>query len=659
MASNRQGIHVLLISILFVSFGLWPGCGSGNGSNEIDLDGDTFVSGDFIGFSSNDELASYLKTQYSKSVYTDYPYSLDAEVAAADNAPTAGGDSQSDAFEPASGGGYTGTNLQESGVDESDVVKTDGSYMYIASGDTFFIVSVDSPMSVASTTTLDGRIDSLYLYGDMAILLYHPSGYEGYSWVDPGVVDTALIGIPYWIPVQSKTAVAVYDISDPAFPVMLKEIEADGYLVSSRRIDNHLHVVQQFLPDLPAPDVLENEIQSMAVEDLMPFYTETIDSGNGGERSQLIAPEDFYHPDIDGGGSIVSVMSIDLDDPDFQFTSTGVVADASVVYASVQALYFTSTYWNSVQTGSGEPREQTVVYKFSLADGRPAGEGYQSVSGRVLNQFSLGEYDGVLRIATTTGRLWGSSEPSKNNVYCLRSANGSLSVIGSLEDLAPGEELYAARFIGPRGYLVTFVTIDPLFTLDLSDPTDPMVLGELKVPGYSSYIHPYGDNHLICIGKDAIEEDAFAWYQGVQMSIFDISDFSNPQLLHSVIIGDRGTDSEALYNHKAFTFWEENNLLAVPIDLYELPGPPEYPYSYGEWTFSGVYIYTVTLDGGFELAGRLSTQPDADPYGYRYNEWTRGIFIRNDVYAVTPNSIHTSPVSGLGWIIESIQFGAD
>jgi len=653
MVSNRKGPIVCLVFFICFLSCLLSGCS--NGSEENNTDSGNWVSGKFIGFDGNEELLAYLKSQYSKSVYTDYPYALETTFAAT-GATVTSGESQMDAYTSESGGEYTGTNLQEQGVDEADSVKTDGSYFYIASGDTFVIVSVDSPMSIVSSTQVDGRIDSLYLYNDMAILLYNPTDYEGVSWVDPGMTGIELIGIPYWIPVQVKTAVAFYDVSNPASPNLLKAVEADGYLVSSRRIENHLHIVQQFLPDLPMPDVLEEEIQDMTLEELAPLYTETTDAVTWRQHLQLVAPEDFYHPSIDGGGSIVSIVSFDLDDPGLGFTSTGVVADASIVYASTQAMYFTSTYWNSMEDTLEEPLQQSVIYKFSLAEGQPAGQGYQSVNGRVLNQFSLGEYDGVLRIATTTGWAWATDGTSENHVYCLQSRNGGLDVIGSLEGIAPGEELYAARFIGTRGYLVTFVKIDPLFTLDLSDPTAPMVAGELKVPGYSSYIHPYGDNYLLCIGKDAVEEEGFAWYQGVQMSIFDISDFSDPTLLHNVIIGDRGTSSEALYNHKAFTFWEENGLLALPIDLYELQDPPEYPYSYGEQTFEGVYVYDVGTDSGFQFAGRISTQPEEEPISFIYNQWTRGIFIGDRIYAVTPNAIYVASVDDLEGPVESIDF---
>ena len=285
------------------------------------------------------------------------------------------------------------------------------------------------------------------------------------------------------------------------------------------------------------------------------------------------------------------------------------------------------------------------------------GQGYTSVDGRVLNQFSLGEYEKVLRIATNTGWSGATDTNSMNHVFCLSSQNGKLEVIGSLKNLAPGEEIYAARFIGPRGYLVTFVNIDPLFTLDLSDPTAPEVAGELKIPGYSGYIHPYGDKYLLCIGKDAVDDNGFAWYQGIQLTILDISDFSNPVLLHKEIIGDRGTNSEALFTHKAFTFWETTGLLAVPIALYEHQSPPVYPYTFGDFTFSGLYVYRVGTEDGFEFMGRISTIPDPYAGGYYYSPWTRGIFIGNNVYAVTPDSVNAARIDDIQGTVQKLFLG--
>jgi uncharacterized secreted protein with C-terminal beta-propeller domain len=641
------------------------GCNGGRGnnpeSNELTL------AGDMTGFSGNEELEAYLKKQYRNRVYADYPYGLENTAVRSDdfvdggtNGDGSAGGTGPDAPIEDNSGGFTDTNLQEAGVDEADVVKTDGEFLYVAgsfatdNAGRVHVVRAASPMSSISTIKVNGSVSDMYLYNHLLVILYRPSNYEGEYWVSSGFTDLAFIGIPYWIPIQSKTGITIFDVTEPAAPVECKTIEIDGYLVSSRRIANKLHVVQQYLPNLPPPHVLENEIDDMTLEALIPYYTERTGSDGAGEKAQLVAPEDFFHPEIDGGGSIVSLITWDLDDLEQPFCSTGVVADASIVYASTRALYFTSTYWNFQATDGAKPVQQTVVYKFDLTGDQVRGQGYVAVTGRALNQFSLGEHEDVLRIATTTGWSGGSQPSARNHVYCVGMQAGKLDIIGSLKNLAPGEEIYAARFMGARGYLVTFVTIDPLYTLDLSDPTVPKVAGELKVPGYSEYIHPYGANHLLTIGKDALEVDGAAWYQGVQLSIFDISDFSDPRLLHSVKIGDRGTTSEALANHKAFTFWEENGLLAIPIDLYEHENPPEYPWQGGSLKYKGLYVYRVGIQSGFDFIGRIATRSEWDTYWYDYGCYTRGIFIDDRVYAVTSDAVRSAEIINIEETLESI-----
>jgi len=263
------------------------------------------------------------------------------------------------------------------------------------------------------------------------------------------------------------------------------------------------------------------------------------------------------------------------------------------------------------------------------------------VDGEILNQFSLGEYEGVLRIATTTGNTWEGN--SRNNVFCVKSNGDKLEVIGGIRDLAPGERLYSARFVGERGYLVTFVQVDPLFTLDLSDPTNPVVAGELKVPGYSTYLHPLNENYLLSVGQDTVVEDGIVRNGGMQLSIFDVSDFSNPKLLHTAKIGDTGTYSEAMYNHKALTFWPEQNLLALPVNEYAVT--PSENGDVWENTFNGMVVYHLTDDYDFEMLGRMNLYTyDETDTTYYYPSWYRGVFIGDYFYGMTSRTVKAGPV---------------
>ena len=232
----------------------------------------------------------------------------------------------------------------------------------------------------------------------------------------------------------------------------------------------------------------------------------------------------------------------------------------------------------------------------------------------------------------------------------LEQAADKLETAGQIDGIAKGEQLYAARFVGDRGFLVTFQRIDPLFTVDLADPHNPKIAGELKVPGYSEYIHMLDDNHLLTIGKDAQEGDGFAWYLGLKLSIFDVTDLANPTLLKETTIGARGTDSEALYNHKAFTY--HNGLLAFPVNLYEGSATPP---SYGEYTFGGLMVYRVSLDKGFEELGRIATVDQSEPYYWSYNQWTRGIFIGDSVYAACDHDIKAAAVADMSKLVSTVD----
>jgi hypothetical protein len=628
---------------------------------------------------SADELAAYLKEQYARSINVD--------LLAQNGAPeTDGGRSNGDTAGDAVA--YSDTNVQEAGVDEADVVKTDGQYLYIASDDGFQVVALAEGLTAVAAERVAGPVDAplvdaplvdaplvdaLYLYNDKLVVLYSIFSGGGEPWpaIDfpPG---GRRFGMPYWIPSEVKQGVAIYDVSDPTEPIHLKSTEFDGYLVSSRLVGGKLHLVQQFVPNLPPLDFWYDgsdadfetalaanraAIAEMTLDQLVPHYREVAGIGVTAPASTtpgapLVAPTDFYCPaSKNGGGSITTVVTVDLDAPTLPFTSAGIVADAHIVYASTDSLYTASHKYSC----NSEISEETTLYKFDLTGEKVRFMGGGVIPGWIVNQFSLGEYEGVLRVATTTGHAAGWGPQSHSQVYCLRNIDDKLQPIGKIEDLAPGEQIYAARFMGTRGFVVTFVNIDPLFTLDLSDPTNPRVVGELKVPGYSDYIHPFGEDYLITVGKDAVAAEGgyAAWYQGVQLSIFDISDLSAPVLLYKEILGDRGTATEAADNHKAFTFWPERALLALPIELHEHAQPPEDPWSYGDPTFNGLYVYRLSARTGFDLLGRIDTRSDEGdtmPMGH----WTRGLFVDETVLAVTQSAVRSASLDDMAAGVETL-----
>ena len=552
---------------------------------------------------------------------------------------------------------YSTTNVQEAGVDESDIIKNDGTYLYIVSGGYSVgtqIATADSPaggteiataespaggaentgelcivravpateLAVVSRLDLPGNASELYLRGDRLVTLGSSYGQQG-----------------------STTVINVVDVTDRTQPAILTTVEAAGDLNTSRLIGSHLHVVLQTYPEFSYEDD-DADLEARTLDELLPDMTVTSADGTPTQQD-VVAWDDVYRPITPDGYLLTVVLTMDVDDLSQPIQQAGVVANAGTVYASTEALYLADYNYDYYET-TGQSRDQTLISKLEF---RAEGAVYVAagaVPGWLLNRFSLGEYNGYLRVATTTG--WssrGGESGIENQVYVLKAEEGGLVITGQIDNIAPGEQIYSARFIGERGFLVTFEKIDPLFTLDLSDPTNPYVVGELKVPGYSDYIHPLGENHLLTIGKDSVDVGDFSWYQGVQLSVFDVTDFANPQRQDVEIVGERGTESEALYDPHAFNYFASAETLAVPIQLAEGAGPE--PFNYGEMTFDGLYLFRVNTTAGIEYLGRISMQDVQDQNGWYYwSGWTRGIFIGDYVYAVTASRVRAVPRDDLG-----------
>jgi hypothetical protein len=265
----------------------------------------------------------------------------------------------------------------------------------------------------------------------------------------------------------------------------------------------------------------------------------------------------------------------------------------------------------------------------------------------------------------------GEPDEQANNLIVLRESAGALEVVGGIRGLAPEERIYSARFIGPKAYVVTFRETDPLYTFDLSNPEEPQVLGELKIPGFSTYLHPFGDDHLIGVGRDGDDDGRIF---GVQLQLFDVADPTDPQRTHRVVIdqGDGWSSSEAEYDHRAFTFFARSNLLALPITLQDY-NAPEGPYRH----FSGMIVYRVSVDNGFEEVGRVSHSGLArdaycermvadgsvteDECGWEYGWWTsmrRSVFADDWFYAILTVGVTVSPADAPADVAATVEISS-
>jgi uncharacterized secreted protein with C-terminal beta-propeller domain len=335
------------------------------------------------------------------------------------------------------------------------------------------------------------------------------------------------------------------------------------------------------------------------------------------------------------------LVSVDLANPEPVAIST-IISRAGAIYASTEALYMAVAHnWSA--------EDFSTIHKFRISDDveETSYLASGSVVGRALNQFAMDERDGRLRIATTDGRV--PSPDVVSHVSVLEEDGEELLVVGSLGGIAPTEDIRSVRFDGDHAFVVTFKKTDPLFVFDLSDPQAPRKLGELKIPGFSTYMHMLDDGHLLTIGYDADDHESFAYFDGVLLQIFDVTDPTAPALAHKHVIGTRGSSSEALTNHLAFTWYPERGLLSLPMTVCE--GGDD--GTYGEtMTFSGLMIFDASVAAGFAEHGRVAHQVPEDVTCW--NWWTsatsavkRSFFLDEFVYSISDVELKVRSVDTL------------
>jgi hypothetical protein len=515
-------------------------------------------------------------------------------------------------------GSYSGTNNHESGVDEPDLVKTDGRRIVTVAGGTLRVIDPAARRVTGKLALVEPDAwapwsqSQLLLHGDRALVLIPPTyGKLRRSDQKPGPDRAELAG----------PRLVLVDLAGP--PTVLSEYAIDGDLVDARQVGGTARVVVRSAPRLEFPhrkDDSDKErvaanrkiIAAAPLEAWLPRYEVT---GGGTTRTGHVGCDRLVRPDSYSGAALLTVLSFDLAVDRAAGLADGdpltVVADGETVYSNGSRLYIANDQrWRVLPTlmeGRAAPAakdEQTEIHQFDTAGpGRPRYLTSTSVPGWLVNQYAMSEWDGHLRVATTSGRTWGDEPDSTSSVYVLRADGATLTETGRITGLGRGERIYSVRFAGPVGYVVTFRETDPLYTVDLSRPDAPRVTGELKITGYSAYLHPVADGRLLGIGQEASERGRRL---GTQLSLFDVSDLSNPNRLtqHHVRYGQ----SEAEFDPHAFLYWPADRLLVVPLTTHGDTGRGRPAAT------SGALVLRVT-DTEFTELGQVEHPPPAGAEG--------------------------------------------
>ncbi len=500
---------------------------------------------------------------------------------------------------PAAGPGreavpFSSTNVQETGVDEPDIVKTDGRRIVAIADAQLLVIDVTGPAPVLrGRLRLEGTGHQLLVRDDTALVTatvasapasagaLRPAPASPRQAAEPAPPAATAPTVPpppqspapppapsISRPIVSRQATRLTEVSldDPAAPTVRRSLTLDGTLVDARLTQGTARVVVTS----PPRAVEAEEVEDAGVRTWVPkTVLRSRVSGRIFERG--VAPcDDIRRPRAFSGLDLLSVLTIDLDRGLFAVDRDAILAGAQTVYASPDSLYVASRpYSRAVEAGTGVPEGvRTQIHRYdargqSATTYRATGD----VPGFVLNQYSMSEHQDRLRVATTSEPLWfpdGRATESESRVTVLGEDAGRLNTVGSVGGLGKGERIYAVRFLGERGYVVTFRRTDPLYTLDLSDPTAPRVRGELKILGYSAYLHPVGEDRLLGVGQDATQRGQVT---GAQLSLFDVSDAAAPKRVAQAPLGS-GTSTQAEFDPHAFLFWDPARLSVIPLERY-------------------------------------------------------------------------------------------
>ena len=674
-------------------------------------------------YSSCDELEANLKASIEEEARTSLLQAVDevyywggglwmeddAEMAEASSDSTSAPSTKS----RQEGVDYSGTNNQEQGVDEADFVKTNGYNIFFVDDGVLHIMDIPEfgEIEHASTTPIQGNPVAMLLNDDVLVVVSTVSSWN-IEEDDPLQDAMGWDGDWYGWRTNTLTKFTVYNVSDSTSPELSRELYIEGYYMTAREVSGTVRAVTHTwmnIPDLRTwisyPDdywmednteeerrymreaaameaILHNQevMAEITLEEMLPQVHERIDGDilthhmSDDDCSDFSAPEDALNR------GYTSIFTIDLVSEELDFEADHIVGNWPHVYASQDQLIITESAWDWWWFwGHDELMESTNIHTFDISmPGETVYAGSGRVDGTILDQFSISEYQGVIRVATTTGQ-WGrwwmeNPEPMENHVITLSHAldvdtgRTDLLEMGRVDGIAYNETIWSARFVEDRAYIVTFENMDPLWTIDLSNPTAPRIMGELEVPGVSTYIHPLSDNAILTIGLGPADEETglgLDWSH-TRLSLFDVSNFSDPQLsevlsLSPVVEPGNGWNwawSEATWEHKAFQYWAPKGMLAVPLNTYRYDyyydDEGRYHYNY-DWV-SKLMIVNVTADS-LEIHGEVD---HSRFYETEENHWwssyniRRSIFMGDYIYAISHAGVTVTHLDSLEEV-DSVQ----
>lgn len=626
------------------------------------------------------------------------------------------------------GGGddYLTTNVQVGGVDEGDIIKTDGKYIYTVTGNEVVIIDAypaDNAKEL-SKIKFDSQPSGIYINGDK--LAVYGQNYNIYT-----AEEYKNILPPRR---NSYSFLKIYDTSDKNNPTLKRSFDFEGNLVNSRMIGDYIYSVissynYYYDDEFPVPALIENgkvlsndkNIANCYCPNVyyfdIPYHSynfTTVSALNinndsekisnevylldGQQNNMFVSADNIYVTfnkqvsELELTMEVILEMIVPRLDKKDQERVAEIQATKNYILSPEEKLMKIGMVFQKFSVSLTEEEqkvlekeleekmkqkyediskelEKTVIHKIEINDGNLKYKISGEVTGRVLNQFSMDESGGYFRIATTKNRSWSrfgdeDARESYSNLYVL---DENMKIVGKVEELAKGERIYSVRFMQNRAYLVTFKQIDPLFVIDLKDPADPKVMGELKVPGYSSYLHPYDEVTLIGLGKET--DDSGRVTGGIKLSLFDVSDVTNPKEIDKFVLGDSSSNSIAINEHKAFLFSKDKNLLVIPVSMREgiviqkervfiekqeemvMPNPNPIKY------FNGAAVFRVDKSG-FELRGKVSHSDDSDN-NYRWSDGVkRSLYIEDILYTLSNKYLKMNNLSDIKEV-NSLQLGED